>query len=91
MSNSASLAAPIPFFRLNQASLLVIFLTGLAIPTYTIFSHLFILIIFLFIILDRNHYANYWERLRPQRIVWVAILLFGLLTIGISYSSAPLN
>lgn len=91
MSNSASPAATFSFFSTNQARLLVIFLTGLAIPTYTIFSHLFIFIIFLLIILDRTQYANYWERLRHYRLVWVAILLFGLLTIGISYSSAPLT
>lgn len=91
MSNSASPAATLPFFSTVQARLLVIFLAGLAIPTYTIFSHLFIFIIFLFVILDRTQYADYWERLRPHRLVWLAILLFGLLTIGISYSSASLT
>lgn len=91
MSNSVTTANIFSFPSTNQIRHLVIFLTGLAIPTYTIFSHLFIFILFLLIIFDRTQYASYWERLQLHRMVWVAILLFMLLTLGISYSSAPLN
>jgi len=91
MSNSVTTAAvftpPAPY----QVRHLIIFLAGLTIPTLTIFSHLFILILILLILFDKTQYPNYLDRLRPHAVVWVAILLFILLSLGISYSSAPLN
>jgi O-antigen ligase len=81
---------PIPTDN-NQVRLLFIFLVGLSIPTLTIFSHLFIFILILLIIFDKSRYHRYFDILKPHAVVWIAILLFILLSLGISYSSAPLS
>jgi len=91
MSNSVTTAAVFTPSDTYQVRHLVIFLAGLTIPSLTIFSHLFILILILLVIFDKPQYSNYLNRLRPHAVVWVAILLFILLSFGISYSSAPLG
>jgi O-antigen ligase len=91
MSNSVTTAAVFTPSDTYQVRHLVIFLAGLTIPTLTIFSHLFVLILILLVIFDKPQYPNYLNRLRPHAVVWVAILLFILLSFGISYSSAPLS